>query len=303
MTPFAAHHETATARSLGLVRAVVFTLWIIVFYCDAHDVIHPPAELFQPLGLARLIPHSLRAWLLGSSGVALFPWIFFPVVAAAALGLRPFRFWGPAALVLILWLDLRNKGFSGFVYHAQAMILIAALVLAFSPAADGFALRFGRAKPTPPRSPSAYRFPLLVILAAGLLCYSFIAMHRFTFGGPAVFQGDALRSWLLVRCQEPSAYPAFGLGLLIANSTFGFALYKAGFLLSTVMEVLAPVCVASRRFALAWLLFITVFHLLSLFTLGIFFWENTVLLWLLLAPVGAWLPDRPTPPKPVSTPA
>lgn len=299
MKNFAAHHENATARSLGLVRAVVFTLWIVVFFRSANGVIIPPSELFQTFGLGRLIPRPLLEWLLGPVGSAVFPWVFLPVLAAAALGLRPFRFWGLAALPLIFWLDFLGKGFSGFIYHAHAMILVAALVLACSPAADGFALRLGRSKPVPPRPPAAYGFPLLVMLAAGLMCYSFIAMHRFTIGGPAVFHGDALRSWLFVRSLEPGIYPNFSLGLIVANSALGLAIYKAGFLVSTIMEVLAPVCVVSRRFALVWLLFITVFHFLSLLTLGILFWENTILLWLLLAPVGAWCARRPPAPPTV----
>ena len=159
-----------------------------------------------------------------------------------------------------------------------------AAVLVCSPSADGFAV--GRRKPAG-REPEAYRFPLLVMTVAGLFCYMFIAVHRMVHGDHEIFNGEALRSWLLVRSQAPSSY-GFRFGTTVANTPWLFAVYRAGFVISTVIEALAPLCLYSRRFARGWLGFMVVFHALSVMTLNIFFWENSLMLPLLLLPLGVW---------------
>lgn len=124
---------------------------------------------------------------------------------------------------------------------------------------------------------------LYVMLAASLLCYTFIGVHRVVHGDTAVFNGESLRSWLVVRSQDQTPL-GFKLGLHVANTPALFMLYKIGFVFTTLVELLSLLCLYSRRFAIAWLAYMTVFHLLSLVTLNIFFWENTILLWFLMVP-------------------
>lgn len=278
------HYENATARSLGMVRAAVFTLWIGIFFRVYPNSPAMPSGLYIERGAIRWMPDGVNALLAGLGSATWFPWVFVPVVLAAALGLRPFRLWGPLALGLILMLEFWAKGFSGFVYHAWVLPLVMAGVLVCAPSADGFALD-RREKAV--RDPAAYRFPLLVMTTAGLFCYMFIAVHRMVHGDYEIFQGEALHAWLLVRSQAPSSY-GFEFGTTVANTPWLFAIYKAGFVISTVIESLAPLCLYARRFALGWLGFILIFHLLSLVTLNIFFWENSLLLPLLFLPLGLW---------------
>jgi uncharacterized membrane protein len=77
------------------------------------------------------------------------------------------------------------------------------------------------------------------------------------------------------------------------------AVLNAGFVVVTVLEVLAPLCLFSRRFRLLWLGVMVPFHVATLFLMKIFFWQNLILLVLLLAGVERWLPSRararPTP--------
>lgn len=283
------HHENANATSLGMVRAGVFGLWLVLFCDKWFTGVELPVEIYQVRGMVKLLPEDLLAFLLGPGVRSLFPWFFIPVVAAAAAGLRPFRLWGALSLVLILMFECWAKGFSGFVFHATVLLLVMAGVLVCSPAADGFAA--GGRKNGAERPVEAYRFPLLVMLTAGLFCYTFIAVHRLVVGDYAVFNGESLRAWLLVRSQEP-ATNAFRLGTTVVNSPLMFAIYKAGFLVSTVMEAASLVCLYSRRFARVWLVYFLVFHVLSVLTLNIFFWENSLMLPLLMLPLGAWVAGR-----------
>jgi hypothetical protein len=283
------HFENATATSLGVFRAAVFALWLGLFASSWPGLLPPVPELFQARGLWLLLPKDVLEWIIGPAGMDVLPWVFIPTVLAAALGLRPFRLWASLAFLCILVFDGVSLGLSPFAYHAHAFALVIAGILIFSPAADGFVLGGGK---TNVREASAYRFPLLLITAVGLLCYTMIGVHRFARGDYRVFANEEVAfAWLINR--SVSAYPdGFDFGLTVATTPWLFALYRIGFVVSTVMEVASFACLRWRAFARIWLLFFTAFHFLSLVTMNIFFWENTILLWLLFLPLGVWLPLR-----------
>ncbi len=285
------HFENANATSLGVFRAALFTLWLGLFASAWPGLLAPVPELFQVRGIWLLLPKPALEWIIGPVGTGLLPWVFIPAVLAAALGLRPFRLWAALAFLCILVFDGLALGLSPFAHHARAFALVIAGILIFSPAADGFTL--GGSRPTA-REPSAYRVPLLLITAVGLLCYTMIGVHRFARGDYRVFANEEVASaWLINR--SVSAYPdGFDFGLTVATTPWLFAIYRIGFLVSTVMEVASFACLRWRVFARIWLIFFTVFHFLSLVTMNIFFWENTILLWLLFLPLGVWLPLRQT---------
>lgn len=283
------HHENANATSLGVVRAAVFTLWLGLFLNGWPGLLVPPSELFVVRGLWRLLPAAVLEWIISPAWAAAFPWVFVPVVLAAALGLRPYRLWGGLAFGCILLFEGWVMGLASSVYHLHTLALVMAGVLAFAPAADGFTL--GRREPQN-RAPAAYRFPLLVMLAAGLLCYAMIGVHRIIHGDVRIYTNpDVMRAWLLIRASEPASTD-FTFGLTVANNPWLLAMARLGFFVSTVLEVAAFACLRWRLFAWGWVIFFTAFHGLSLFMLNLFFWENTVLFWLLLLPLGAWLPRR-----------
>jgi hypothetical protein len=278
------HYENASASSLGLVRATVFGLWLGLFARDWPGVLVPEPELFVTRGIWLLLPRAVVEWLISPAWMAIFPWVFVPSVLAATLGLRPFRLWGPIALLCILILDGWYMGLSSFVYHARGLALVMTGVLVCSPSADGFSVG---GKATRERTASAYQFPLLIMLVAALLCYTMVGVHRFARGDYRVFDSAVVRSWLLQRGQEEFKY-----GLLVANTPWLLWCFRAGFFVCTVLEVISLACLRWRTFAYGWLVFFTVFHFLSLLTMNIFFWENTILLWLLFLPLGAWMAAR-----------
>lgn len=283
------HYENATAGSLGIVRAAVFALWLGLFAYDWPGLIAPEPELFITNGVWRLLPRAVVEWLISPAWMSIFPWIFVPSVLAAALGLKPFRLWGPLALLCILVLDGWYMGLSPFVYHAHGLALVMTGVLACSPSADGFAIGGGSAAKGS-REPSAYRFPLLLMLVAGLLCYTMVGVHRFARGDYRVFDAEVVRPWLLA-----NSHGTFDYGLLVVKSPWLMWCFRAGFFICTVLEVISVACLRWRTFAYGWLVFFTLFHFLSLLTMNIFFWENTILLWLLFLPLGAWMRNRESP--------
>jgi hypothetical protein len=62
-----------------------------------------------------------------------------------------------------------------------------------------------------------------------------------------------------------------------------------GFAVVTLFELLAPLCLVFRGFRYAWLLTIIPFHFLTLLTMKIFFWQNLLLICVLLVNIESLL--------------
>ena len=195
-----------------------------------------------------------------------------------AAGVRP---WYPLAaltLLLIFLFDAIVRGYYGYVNHAQLSLIAATIVIILFPAADGWSIAGERIKSV---TENSYRLP--VVVSALLLClpYSFIGVHRIFYGGLEIFTGDALLRYMSVQSLNYSEY-GFELGLIILQSEIIAILFKAGFFVITVFEILTPLALIYRRFRLIWLAMIIPFHFLTLVTMNIFFWENLILILALL---------------------
>jgi hypothetical protein len=57
---------------------------------------------------------------------------------------------------------------------------------------------------------------------------------------------------------------------------------SAGFAVITLVEILSPFCLLSRTFRRIWLVSMLAFHVLTLLLMQIFFWENVVLILVLM---------------------
>ena len=126
-----------------------------------------------------------------------------------------------------------------------------------------------------------------------VLPYTYIAMNRLLEGGPRLFLGDALLDVIALTSHWYAAYGFTTFLGIIAVPWLATSL-KAGFLLTTLFELSSALTLVSRRFRMAWLAVIVSFHLVTLFAMNIFFWENLVL----SAVVFGWR-LRPRVPAPV----
>jgi hypothetical protein len=109
-----------------------------------------------------------------------------------------------------------------------------------------------------------------------IIPYTFIAMNRLIEGGPTLFLGDALLDDIALRSHW---YAAYGFTVFLGLITIPWlaASLKAGFFVTTLFELSSAVTLISRRFRIAWLAVVASFHLVTLFAMNIFFWENLVL--------------------------
>lgn len=130
-------HEQASAVDLGFLRFGVFAtwLWLIASLRMANfSEIHP--ALLRPRGFVRLIPIEAlfqQTWLM-----VIFQALTVVGCALCAYGIRGYPIIAPVTAGLILFFDGATKTIGSFVNHAQAAMLISAIILAFFPAHKAF---------------------------------------------------------------------------------------------------------------------------------------------------------------------
>ena len=282
-------HRHAGAEAVAILRWVVFGLWFVTILGAPPVALTAdlPPGFFSPPGVLAALPDGLWDVLLTRPALTGLTVGVLALTLAAAVGVGPYGIVAPLAFAGVFLFDGIQKGQGGFINHAQFGILYGALLLALSPAGD--ALTPFRWRPAKKRSSGgAYRFPLVGLALLLAVAYSLIGINRFAMGGLAIFTGDALPINLALRTFE---YREFGFEwsvVLLQYAPF-VMLLKAGFFVVSLFEVLTPLALIWRRFRWAWLAVIVPFHLSTLFTMNIFFWENLILLAVVFTNVPTWM--------------
>jgi hypothetical protein len=109
------------------------------------------------------------------------------------------------------------------------------------------------------------------------MAYTFIGTHRLLHGGMEQFFNHAMNVHILVNTLNYSKY-GLDLGLMVASSPALMILFKTGFFAITMFEVTSLFTLVNRPFRFIWMGVMIPFHLLSLFTMNIFFWETLILI-------------------------
>jgi hypothetical protein len=270
-------HDRASARSLGILRAAVFTIWLGDLLREPiTDLARLPVDLFDPLGVLKLVPAEVWPVVFSVPFLVTFKWAMVALALPLALGIGPYRLLAvAAALAFTLWQGL-SRGMLGVV-HREMAILYVTWVLALAPAADAF--RLGPLRP--PRAAAWYRAPLMAATLAYLLTYAAVGVRRLTAAGPEIFTDGTILRYLVMRSGEPGWWRD-GAGLAVLSQPWLAWLVQLAFPVVTLFEVLAPLTLIDRRFRLAWIVVIVPFHLLSWGMMQIFFLQNILLLPFLL---------------------
>lgn len=279
-------HEKAGPEALGVLRIAVFGVWVAqVVRTPLGRAADLPGELFHAPGVLAVLPSALWDWLFQPTPLLVLEVVLTLTFLLAALGARPFPFIGMASVAGMVLFDGIAKGWGEYVNHAQMGILYAGILIAVSPAADALS-PFSRSPPgrtaldarvQRATARGAYRFPLVATALVLAVTYALIGVQRLEVGGLEVFTGDALPRYLAIRTFEYSAY-SFRFSPLLLGSEGALIALKAAFAVTTVFEILSPLALVSPRFRRLWLLVIIPFHLATLVTMNIFFWENLILL-------------------------
>lgn len=291
MTASGVLDERVSPETLGVIRAAAFLMWLIEVVPDPLSFVGElPASMHEPVGVFKLVPDEAWDRLLEPEVLDRLKQLLVALLVLSALGVRPYRPTASAAAALLTGHQGLLRGFT-FTNHEELSLLVCTYVLALFPAADGFAWPGRRRQSAPLETYAAALHAMSILL---LLPYCEIAARRLVRGTPDVFLGDSLSHWLAGL--DALDRDAFGIGRWLLGRPALVAVLKAGFVVTTAFELLGPLCVILPRLRRAWILVIVCLHLVNRFTLKLFFWQNTVLILLLLtgperwvARAGAWV--------------
>lgn len=267
-------HHDAPPGALRLVRILVFGVWFLrVAFKPLHDLTLIPASLYQPVGFLALLPPPVEALLhdaLFLHGLKAAALISFALVIAG-VALRPTMV--AACLLMTLFTSLW-RGFAGHIDHESILILYAGYLLALFSFADARAAAKGER--IAPGGPTPAGIQLLAIVAVLCFVYTMVGVFRTLRGTPEIYTSDSLTFWALRNSYE-TADPTGHFGRYVVDYPLLGQMLRSGFPVITLFEVTAFLALFSRWYRYAFLAVMVPFHLLSLFVLDVFFWENMVL--------------------------
>ncbi|MFT4175547.1 MAG: hypothetical protein QM627_02720 [Luteolibacter sp.] len=278
---------SGSAASLGFARFGIFAVWaVIVATTDVRGLAMLPDFLYSPTGILRIFGKGFAEHC--TPGVmGAFQWLLCGWLVVLALGIRPYRWVAWGGVIGLLLFESWVKSYSSFINHGQLGILYAAIGLALFPAGDAWVLF--RFREVIPKKPSRYASGMAFTAFVCALAYAFVGIRRLALG-PEVMWDDSLPRWVVSRTLEPMGY-GFVWGLDVVRTSVLLWMLKVGFVVTTVFEVISPWVLFHDRLRRCWLAVMVPFHLLTLLTMNIFFWENLVLVMIYFTGISyVWVP-------------
>ena len=270
-------------ETLGVMRAAVFSIWLVEVKADDLSFWGElPDSMYEPIGVFKLVPRQAWKLALQPERLERLQRALVVMLALSAAGTPPYAQTATVTAGLLTTHQAVVRGFT-FVNHEELALLIAAYVLALFPAADGFALSRRRKA----RSPDTYAAALDAMALLLLIPYCEIAARRLARASPEVFTGDSLPHWL--GSLDALDREAFGLGSWLLAHPRAVRFLKLGFAVTTVFELLGPLCLIAPRLRRVWVAVIVTMHVVNRFTLKLFFWQNSALILLLLTGPAGWV--------------
>lgn len=279
-------------RQVSTVRIATLVIWLVILIRTPYTALsYLPEGYSQPLGLARrLLGDRITQFLFQYE--CLLALQVLGVLSCAALLLCPrgCRAAVFPALGSIAVLDCLTKSVSGFANHAQILAFLLLCICAvywdlpYSRGLQGTVTR-GDGGVTD----HEWATVLWLCQLAAIVPYTLIALHRLRTGGVALFQGDTIVNYVMSNSQAQSSYGFTAFGVL-AQSTWVKVALKTGFVVTTLCEGLSCCVLWWNSFRRLWLGVMIPFHVLTMLTMNIFFWENALLIAVLF---GMRVPRRP----------
>lgn len=259
------------AERLAALRVVVFGFALVYLLGGAGLLLRCSsfsASSFRPVGPVTILGEPLPVvvvvtlWVLAVGGCA-----------TACLGVR-WRISGPLAAALLLWVTSYRNSWS-MTFHTENLLVLHAIVLAFTPAADAWSWDARRGGLLGARIPSfreagLYGWGIQTVSVVTVLAYVVAGIAKLHVGGWEWATGEALRSQVaydalrkieLGSIHSPLASPAVSMPWLfppLAWLTFAF-------------ELGAPFALLGGRWSMLWCSIAWGFHVGVLALMAIVF--------------------------------
>jgi hypothetical protein len=269
-------HENAPASALRVLRIVVFGTWFArVAFKPLQDLAMVSPSLEDRVSVMRLVPHAMiplvhsTAFLYGLKAATLL--CFALVIAGVAL--RPMMV---LSCILMTVFAAHWRGFAGHIDHESILILLAGILMTSFTLADKRLESKGQTWPSGPGVPTQPGVQMTAVLALLALVYTMVGVYRVVHGSPEIWTTHSLTFWALRNAYE-TVEPMAGWGKFVLTYPWLAKMLELGFPVVTLFELTSFAILFSRWYRYAFLLMMVPFHLLSLFVLDVFFWENMML--------------------------
>lgn len=235
----------APARRLALFRVLVgaFALVYLVVRLPAFWATATLADGFDPVGVLAPLDRPLPAGAVRALVIAA------PLLAAAVAAGLWFRVTGPAfAAVLLVVLTYRSSW--GRLLYFDNLLVLHALVLACSPAADDLAVRVGPpprpASPGPVGDDPRYGWPLRLCALVTVATYVLAGVAKLRIGGLAWLDGDTLArhvAFSAARLEVLGGTPSPAARLVLSHGSW---LLAPAAVATVILELGAPLALWPR---------------------------------------------------------
>lgn len=252
----------APAQRLAAVRILIGLYGCVYMLLRAPEIIavsRLPATSFQPVGVARLLggplPLAVVIALLAATVIAL---------AGFTLGWR-WRASAPAAAVLVL-VTLCYRNSWGMEFHTENLLVLHVIALAFTPAADAYALA------APPAAPAqaGYGWGLRLLAVLTVCTYALAGIAKLRLAGAGWIDGEFLRNQIAVDNLRKAL-----LGDVTAPLATPLLEHPAWFSIvsgaTLVLELGSPIALLGGRWARGWALGAWGFHVGVILMMNIWF--------------------------------
>lgn len=282
--------KTTHFKQFSVIRLSVLLIWIIILSLTPYHLFSRlPETVVQPWGLGHLIlgVPQIAAFLTKSLTLSAFKLLGIVLCVICAFQNQNRGWAGYSLVIIVLILDAVQRAYSGYINHAQIVVLLFLIFVVCVRDVKFYSLAriFGRnsVDEKPPELYPLYGGLIWMMKVVMLLPYTFIGLNRLLNGGTGIFTGDSILTYITFNSLYYSSY-GFDFFVELLGITFISTVFKAGFFIVTLLEVFSAGVLFSRRYLIIWMLLMTFFHISTLFTMNILFWENIILLIALFYP-------------------
>lgn len=252
----ASWYAPAPALRLAIVRSLVGAFafgYLTARFAGFTSVAKLEAWQFAPVGAAQLLARPLPAPLVTAL-------VVLALLLALAFAVGAFyRVTAPAFALALLWVTSYRSSW-GMLFHTDNLLVLHALLLALSPAADAFSVDARRTRRVADASEHGrYGWALRAICVVTVITYVVAGVAKLKLGGWGWLEGEQLRGQIAydnLRKVELGR-SASELGVWFVRHPAFFPPLAA---LTLLVELGAPLALLHRRAALVWALLAWGFH-------------------------------------------
>jgi hypothetical protein len=280
-------HINNSPQALAFLRILIFGFWFFYILIDPiEDLSFLPVTIFEPISFFKLLSNEVLSKILDYNFLFTFRWATIIFILLAMAGVYSNVTAKISCLLIFFHLAL-VKSFS-HLQHAEMPPLYVAMVLAVFRSDDAFALLPSKRKK--PASPGEYSVAILFIMIIISFTYFEVGVYRLLKSAPGIFLDDSMKLWAVFYSLKDQDYN-WGFGKLFLQYPAISTFLKIGFPFVTILEILAPVSLISRKFKYFFVLFMFLFHVTVFITMKINFGALSIL-YIIFLDIDRWFQPK-----------